>query len=105
MEEVAAESACRGSVELVAGHGVTDAGQMHANLVRAAGPDANLEERGLVEALKHGVFRDSRAAGSQFRRHANSANGVANDGRGDPAPLRFDAAVNERQINLFDLAA
>ena len=50
MKEVAAECTVRRSIELVAGHGMTDAGQMHANLMGAAGSDANFEKREFVKA-------------------------------------------------------
>jgi len=50
MKEVAAECTVRRSIELVAGHGMTDAGQMNANLMGAAGSDANFEKREFVKA-------------------------------------------------------
>jgi len=50
MKEVTVERTVRGAVELVASHGMTNAGQMHANLMGSAGSDANFEEREFVKA-------------------------------------------------------
>src|ERR1700682_2649372 len=101
MQEVAAERAGRGSVEFVAGHGVADARQMHADLMRASGPNANFEQSEFLEAAEHLVFGNRRAATRQFRSHADTAHGIASDRRSDFAPIRLHPAVYERQIDLF----
>jgi hypothetical protein len=84
---------------------MTDARQMHADLVRAAGPDVNFEEREFVEASQHLVFGNGGTATRQSRRHAYAANRIASDRSSDLTPIRFHPAVHQREINLFDLSA
>src|SRR4029077_12297621 len=98
MQEVAAEGAGGGSVKRVAGHRMTNAGQMHTNLMRAAGSYANFEERKFVKAPQHLVYGNRGAPASQFCRHSDAANRIASDGCGDPALVRLNSAVNQRQI-------
>ena len=105
VEEIAIERARGGAIEFVACHGMTDARQMHTDLVRAAGPDANFKEREFVEASQHLVFGNGRTAFRQSGRHAYAANRIASDRSCDLTPIRFHPAMHEREINLFDLAA
>ena len=103
MEEIAGENARRGAVQPVSNHGVADAGEMHADLVGAAGADANFQQSELIETLEHTIFGEGRAPASQPGSHADAMQRMTGNGRGDPAALRFQAAVHERDVDLFDL--
>jgi hypothetical protein len=105
VEEIAIERVRRRSIKFVAGHGMTDARQVHTDLVRAAGPDANFEECEFVEAPQHLIFGNGRAATRQSRRHAYTANRISCDRSCDLTPIRFHPAVHERDIKFFDFAA
>ena len=82
---------------------------MDANLVGAAGFDADADERELAEACFEApddfVVRDGgarvlgRACG-----HAGAAHGVAADGGGDGSLLALDATVDKGDVGLADLA-
>jgi hypothetical protein len=51
VEEVPAERSGWSAVQCVARHRMADAGEMNADLVGTAGPDADLEQREFLEAL------------------------------------------------------
>jgi len=92
----------RGSVDAVAGDGVAKAREMDADLVRAAGADADLKIRKLFEALADAVFGERFASGCELGGHADSADGVAGDGLGDASGVIARAAVDQRQVCFLD---
>ena len=95
----------RRAVERVAGHGVADARQVHADLVRAAGADPHFEQREPFEPAQHAVFGPRRAAFVEARGHAGAAHGVAGDGPFHTPALVLHLAVHQRQVDLLHLPA
>ena len=97
----------RRSVQVVANQGVMLAGQMHANLMFAAGEqlDIDIRTRGqasaALEALEHLDARLRRlAAGANA--HLAAIVAVAGDGLVDELLVPVDLALGQRQIVLFE---
>ena len=92
------------AVQPVPRHRMTDARQVHADLVRPAGPDPHFEKRESPEALQDPVFGQGRSSAPEPRGHADAPHRIARDRFLQlPAFLLHDA-VNQRQVDLLDLA-
>ena len=81
---------------------MAEARQVHANLMRSAGADADFEIAEAIERFEQTVFRDGFAARGKFRGHADAADRIARDGRSNPA-VGLGLAVHQRQIDFLHL--
>jgi hypothetical protein len=103
-----AEDDVWGSVEGVADDGVTEGLGVDADLVGAAGFDADFDEReGTVrggEAFEYVEVGDGGASVLAASGHAGAAEEVAGDGEGDGGRVFFEVAVEEGEVGLGDLA-
>jgi len=96
------------AVERVTNDGVAKSGEMHADLVRAAGVELNFEERGGIDAGEDApvgagfasVAENDAAAGG----HAGATLGVAGDGEVNGAAIFFQKALHESDVGFLDLA-
>ncbi len=92
------------AVERVADDGVAEGLHVDADLVGAAGLDADLDEgEGAVgggEALEDGDVRDGGAAVGAAGGHAGAADEVAGDGEVDGDVVLGDVAVDEGEVGL-----
>src|SRR2546427_9440097 len=105
MQEIAAQRRVGGSaVKAVAYHWVADAGEVHADLVRAAGADLDFEQRAISETPQHAILAPGLAALRPPRRHAHAPHRIARDRFLDPPMLRLDHAVDQSKIGLADTA-
>ncbi len=97
-----------GAVERVADDGMMQRGEVHADLVGAAGVQLDFEERGRIDAGEGapvragfaGFAEDEAAAGG----HAGAPVGVASDGEVDGAVVLFQEAFHQGEVDFFDLA-
>jgi len=105
VQKETAQVAGRRAIEFVAGYRMTDAGKMHANLVRAARSDFHFQVACVFEPLQNFVLGYGVAACRGFCGHADAANRVASDGLGDFAAICFHAAIYQSEIDLFYFAA
>ena len=78
-----------------------DVGQMHADLMRAAGFDLDLNERKFFKPLFY-LPQTERVPAVRPDRHFRPVVFFAGDRRVDGAAVRFDLAVNERQIPFIN---
>jgi len=97
------------AVKRVPHNGVPDGGHVHADLMCAAGFDADANEREFavagLDALDDFVVRDRgagalRGAGG----HARAPDGVATQGRRDGALVSLNGTVHQRDVGFADLA-
>src|SRR5579872_7328185 len=77
------------AVEAIADYGMADAGEMHANLMRPAGADADFHKGEAVEAPKHAIPAPGGTAVGQARGHTHALAGIACDGLLDAAAILF----------------
>jgi len=98
----------RGSVEGVADNGVAERLHVDADLVGAAGFDADLDEGkssiGGLDALEHSDVGEGGAAIGSAGGHAGAADEVACDRKVDGDVVFGDIAVDESEVGLGDLA-
>jgi len=92
------------SVEGIACDRVTDGGEVHANLVCAAGADADLEQSEVREAFEDAPGGEGGASVSEFRGHAGPAHWVTRDGAGDLTDVLLDGALDEGEVSLLDFS-
>ena len=102
----AARTRCRArfAVRRIADQRMSERGQVHADLVRAAGLEPAAQQRAIAESLAHFVARDARLCRS--RRPPSTCAGP-DDGRSArrSTPPRDDVAGGERQIFAVDRAS
>src|SRR5688572_17277815 len=101
--QVGGNAAAHAAVHRVADDRVADRAQVHADLVRAAGRDGDLQQRDPLQVAgggdaRHGVPRAPRPRG-----HLLTVAWIAPDGLVDPAPRLHDAP-DERDVLLLHLA-
>ncbi len=101
MQKKAAHAGFGCAVEPVAGDRVADAGEMDADLMRAAGANADFEESELSQAAEDAEFGVGGAAFVQAGGHAGAADGVAGDLGVDGACVWRDASVDQRDVGLL----
>jgi len=97
------------TVERVTNHGVEKSGEMHADLVRAAGVELHFEERSGVDAGEDApvgagfasVAENDAAAGG----HAGATIGIAGDGEVNGAAIFFQEALHESDVRFLDFAS
>jgi hypothetical protein len=98
----------RGSIEGVAYDGVAEGLGVDANLVGAAGFDADFDEGegavGAGDPFEDVEVGDGGAAVGAAGGHAGAADEVAGDGEGDGDVVFFQVAVEEGEVGLGDLA-
>jgi hypothetical protein len=98
-----------GAVEGVADDGVAEGLHVDADLVGAAGFDADLDEGegavGADDALEDGGVGDGGAAIGATGGHAGAADEVAGDGEGDGGVVFGEVAVEESDVGFGNLAA
>ena len=98
----------RGSVEGVADDGVAEGLGVDADLVGAAGFDADFDEGegavGAGDAFEDVEVGDGGASVGAAGGHAGAADEVAGDGEGDGSVVLFEVAVEEGDVGLGDLA-
>jgi len=79
------------AIENIANNGMSDRGQVHADLVGASGLDLEFEQRKFavigVQLTSNRVVGDSASATAAAGGHASAAEKVTADGRGDCAVL------------------
>src|ERR1022692_3412539 len=92
-------------IETVASYRMADAGEVHADLVRTAGADAQFQKSEAHEAAEDAVFGPGGAAVAEAGGHARAAPRIARDGLFDAAAIRLHVAVNQRQVGLLHLPA
>ena len=80
---------------------MADAGQMHANLVRAAGANAHLKQRELLETSQHLVIGDRGAAGVEPCGHARTPHRVPGDRFHDASGIRFHRTMHQRDVHFL----
>ena len=121
MEKIAAERgqlrflnaqlAC-GPVECVADDGMFEGGEVHTNLMRAAGVELDFNERGVADSGE-GTPIGARGArighyravpGLAFHRHARAMDRVAADGQLDAAGFFLELALHECYVDFFHFA-
>src|SRR6266403_626254 len=98
----------RRTVERVAHNWMSQRGEMHANLVRAAGVKLNFGEGCVVDACDGapigarfaGIAQHDAAAGG----HPRAISGVARYGELDMAAVFLEMAFEERQVGLLHFA-
>jgi len=111
VEEIAAERGHSGdaggrAVQRIAGYGMADAGEVHANLVGAAGADLDFKKREAREAAQDTILAPGgTAAAGEARGHAGAVDGIAGDGTFDAALLRGHRSVDQCEIDFLDFAA
>jgi hypothetical protein len=96
----------RRSVKRIAHHGMLQRGKVHADLMRAASVELDLDERGAAEdgegapiRARGARIRDGCAAPGFFRRgHARAVNGVAADGQLDPARFFLEDSLHQGEV-------
>src|SRR5262245_25692322 len=94
----------RGSaIQGISHHRVSDAREVHTNLMGSSRSDTHFEQRELLEAAKHAIFGPCRPAFGKPGRHAHAAHRVSRDRFFDEAAILFDRAMNERKVHLFYL--
>ena len=97
----------RCAVERVADYGVAESLGVDADLMGAAGFDADFDEgEGAVrgcQALKYVEVGDGGASVCTAGGHAGAADEVAGDGEGDGSVVFFEVAVEEGEVGLRDL--
>src|SRR5437763_3481609 len=95
MERLAAPA----SIHVVAGDGMTERGEVHADLVRASGLEAHLEEREAAEALEHPVpGHRPLALARRAHGHLHAVVRPTADRPVDHAVVRAHTAVDDREI-------
>ena len=77
---------------------------MDADLMSASGAEVDAEQSVLREAAFDEVFGPGGAALAGFGGEAGAMDGVASDGFFDDAVILFDEALDEGEIDLFDVA-
>src|SRR5215471_14085737 len=105
MEKKAAVPLFRGSVQCVSGDRVADAGQVHADLMSAAGADPDLQISEFVEAPQHLVLAPRSPAFIEARGHAGATHGIPRDRPLHPARVARNVPVDQSQVDLLYLAA
>ena len=104
LQEVATGSVRRGSVELVAGHRVSQGRHVSADLVSAPGAEADAQQ-GEAGKMADGFPVGKRAAtGFEARGHSGPGFGIARDGFLDAA-CAHHIALHQGQIDLLHLPA
>jgi hypothetical protein len=97
----------RGAVEGVAYDGVAEGLGVDADLVGAAGFDADFDEGegtvGATDAFEDVEVGDGGASVGAASRHAGAAEEIAGDGEGDGGVVFFYVAVQEGEIGFRDL--
>ena len=81
----------------VAGHGVAERREVHADLVRAAGLELHAHEREARGAAEHAEVRHRALAGGRVQRHALAVAHVPADGRVDGALVLGQVAAQQRR--------
>src|SRR5947199_369393 len=105
MQKKAAQRCLGGSaVKAVAHDRMADAGEVYADLVRAASSDLNLEQRAIGETPQDAILAPRLAALGHPRRHAHAPHRVASDRLLDPSTLRLDHSVHQSEIRFADTA-
>ena len=94
----------RHAIARVSAHRQADRGEVHANLVRAAGLEPDLEERVLGELLDELEMRDRLSGLVRVERATGALPPVASDGSVDAPGARLRPAAREREVPSFDLA-
>src|ERR1022692_1352122 len=93
------------AIETVTSHWMANAGEVHADLVRAAGSDAHLHKGEARQALQDAVFGPGGAAAAQAGGPARAVARVARDGLFDAAAILLHVAMDQCQVGLLHLAA
>ena len=102
VEEVAVEYAFGSAVEGVANHRVADAREMHANLMGAAGTNANPQIGKSFVASDYFVIGQGSASCGNSGSHFCAMDGIAGDGRLNTAAIGFDGAVDNGEVDLLN---
>ena len=93
------------AVARIAGHRVGDRGEVGADLVRAAGLEASLDEAVGRQRLEHGEVRARRARAAPTHGAALGRPGVAAERGVDRAGARAGSALDQRAVGPVGLAA
>src|SRR5579862_14927 len=83
------------AVEPITGHRMSDAGEVHADLVGAASTDAHLQQCEAGKAPQDVIFAPGGAALSQTSRHAGTMARIAGDRFFNPAAIGLDNAMHQ----------
>ena len=89
------------AVTLVADHRVANAGEMHADLVLAAGQKINFQQTKLFGPLEHSVSRVGELAFARVLRRVDTVRLVLRQIRRDGLGLLLTAAVDDGEILLL----
>src|SRR5262245_30136609 len=98
MEKLPLETEPGGAVGAVAEDRELDRGEVHADLVRAAGLEPHAQERVLGELLLHFEVRDGVARRRRVERVSRRIVSVTADRRLDPAAARSRVPTDEREV-------
>jgi hypothetical protein len=90
------------AVRAVARDGQLDRSEVHADLVRAAGLESDLEQRMLAEELQQLEMRHSLARRRRVERLSRRVEAIAADGRLDATAARAWTAANQGEIDALD---
>ena len=101
VEKEAAAVVSAGSVQGIAGDLVAEAAQVDADLVRAAGTDADFNKGVVLIADADLPVGDRVAAFLDFGSHADGLPGVPGDGAVDGAGILFHDVFYQGEVNLF----
>src|SRR5215472_7058315 len=97
----------RRAVEYISDHGMSERGQMNANLVRAAGIDFYLKEREFavrrVEPFLDRVVGDRFATALASGSHSDASYAVATDVGADRSVILFERAVDQGDVRFLGL--
>src|SRR3974377_2231229 len=91
---------CRRAVECIADDGMTDRGEVHADLVRAARSGFRLEQGEMPEAAQQTVVSACFSCPDTSGSHANAPPRIATHGRRDFPVKVGHSAVHQRYVRL-----
>src|SRR5579872_3583279 len=103
MEEITVPGRWLRAVEPVSGHRMPDRRHMGADLVRAAGAEADPQQGESGELLYRLPVGSGRATPGQPGSHAGPVPGISRDGLLD-ATVAFEFSLHQRQIDFFHLS-
>jgi hypothetical protein len=100
--EIASGRRSPATIDGVAGYGMADRGQVHADLMRASGQKSQSQERGAIERLYRFELRGCRTPARSSCGHLVAMDGVAPDRRLHYAPRGMRRSERYGQVDLFN---
>jgi len=91
-------------VQRITHDGMADGGQVHSNLVSAAGVGLHAQQCDLLRALKNSEFGDGRPASALSYSHALAMVQIAPDGSLNSTFVFLHVTVHQSQIGLVNFA-